>query len=111
MLFAVVTSNVGLMEDALNRYQGKVNFRDNNGNTLIAMAAMNGDDPMVKLLLSRGCSANVKDKDGNTPLHYAMSGKHLKVIDTLISHGVDEHVENWRGKTPWELLDPVSEFK
>mmetsp|Transcript_33448 Transcript_33448/g.51360 ORF Transcript_33448/g.51360 Transcript_33448/m.51360 type:complete len:173 (+) Transcript_33448:7890-8408(+) len=110
MMHAVITSNVGLMEDALNRYSGKTDFRDMNGNTLVSMAAMNGDDLMVKLLLSRGLSSDIRDKDGNTPLHYAMSGKHLKVIDTLITHGVDEHVENHRKKTPWELLEPVSEF-
>ena len=59
MLRAITMRNIGLMEDILKRYQGSnAPITDGAGNSLIALAAIQGDVGMIKLLLARGMDAN-----------------------------------------------------
>ena len=96
--------NIGLMEDILKRYQGSnAPITDGAGNSLIALAAIQGDVGMIKLLLARGMDANTQNHQGNTPLHFAVSGRHLKCIDTLLQAQVSEDLENEDGHTAWEM--------
>lgn len=47
------------MDDIMKRYYiTSENTLDNQGNSLIALAAIMGDEEMVKLLLSRGLNPN-----------------------------------------------------
>ena len=56
------------------------------------MAASEGDEMMVKLLLSKGVNPNLQNLEGNTALHYAVSGNKPLCTDTLIAFGVDESI-------------------
>ena len=86
---AILTRNTGLMEDILRRYQGNIDVvKDEMGNSLLIMAAMNGDFKMCEILLSRGVNVNAQNHVGNTALHYAILKKFNKTIDTLISYDV-----------------------
>jgi ankyrin repeat protein len=67
------------------------------------MAAAEGDDKMVKLLLSKGENPNKQNKDGNTALHYAVAGNYNLCVDVLIAYGINENIENNEGLTAWEL--------
>ena len=59
MLRAITMRTIGLMEDILKRYQGSnAPITDGAGNSLIALAAIQGDVGMIKLLLARGMDAN-----------------------------------------------------
>ena len=56
---AIINRNTGLMEDILRRYQGNINVVvDEDGNSLLIQAAMNGDYKMCDILLSRGVDVN-----------------------------------------------------
>jgi ankyrin repeat protein len=44
---------------------------DDNGNTLLHIAAQNGQKRIVKLCLRYGFSVNAQNHHGNTPLHFA----------------------------------------
>lgn len=104
MLRAITMQNIGLMEDILKRYQGSnAPITDSAGNSLIALAAIQGDVGMIKLLLARGMDANTQNYQGNTPLHFAVSGRHMKCIDTLLQAHVGEDLENEDGNTAWEM--------
>ena len=46
---------------------------DDNGNSLITLAVMNGHLEMVNLLCRFGINPNFQNKDGNTPLHFAVA--------------------------------------
>ena len=86
------------MDDIMKRYYiTSENTLDYFGNSLIALAAMVGDEEMIKLLLSRGLDPNTQNHKGDTPLHYAVNCGHFDIADMLITAGAKEHMENVLG--------------
>jgi len=57
--------------------------------TPLHRAAMEGDLPEVRNLLSLGLDVRAIDNHGKTPLCWAAGGGHVKVAEVLISHGAD----------------------
>ena len=76
---------------------------DPKGNSLVAMAAAEGDVKMVKLMLSKGINPNLQNVDGNTALHYAVAGNYHTCVDTLIAFGMNENTQNKDGLIAWEM--------
>ncbi len=74
---------------------------DNNGNTALHMAAANGHNDVLALLLSKGPSdyANVSNNEGNRPLHWACLNGHLETVKILLEHGADIQAKNINEKT------------
>jgi ankyrin repeat protein len=88
--------------------------RDKNGRDAIMLAAQNGHDTVVQILLTfwpggpdaafglggaGGIGAGA-DIDGNTALHFASSNGHLLVLRTLLAAGADSERRNvwsWKG--------------
>ncbi|RYP69278.1 hypothetical protein DL770_008288 [Monosporascus sp. CRB-9-2] len=70
--------NSGATEDtSLHAICGWVDAENNDGNTLLHIAAANGDAAILKLLLTNGeVDPNLKNKSGETPLHRAAQGGH-----------------------------------
>ena len=58
---------------------------DVNGDTNLAVAAMNGKADVVALLLAAGADTATKNKWGNSPLQWACSKGHSAVVRTLLS--------------------------
>lgn len=75
-----------------------------NGDSLLILASLVGDEQQVKYLLNQGINPSIPNNDGNTPLHFALNRKHFKVADLLIHHGADESHKNHHGETPWEVF-------
>jgi len=48
-----------------------VKVKDNDGNTVLHLAAERGDEVVVHLLLDRGADVKAKDNHGSTVLHSA----------------------------------------
>ena len=79
-----------------------VNALDNQGRTLLHLAAMHGFTGAAALLMDRGIDVNARDDKDRTPLHYAAHGNHLTTA-LLLSRGADVAVQDERGKTPLDL--------
>lgn len=77
---------------------------DSEGNSLVILATITGNQKVIELLLNKGFDADVQNEDGNTALHYAIDAKMLKIVELLINFGANEHLVNNQGKNPWELL-------
>ena len=94
------------MMDLIKRFNQNIlaDIVDQQGNSLVGMAAMTGSWQMLELLLERGMSPDQPNYEGNTPLHYAVNANYLKIIDLLIFYGADEKAENKNGDSPWELM-------
>lgn len=73
---------------------------DENGWTPLHLAALNGQRPMIELLISLGASPNCRDNIGRSPLHLAAREGHYEAIRCLLDRGADVNARNKFGTTP-----------
>eukprot|EP00753_Platysulcus_tardus_P018538 PLAT6904.2.p1 GENE.PLAT6904.2~~PLAT6904.2.p1 ORF type:complete len:742 (-),score=352.61 PLAT6904.2:55-1995(-) len=88
-----------LLDDGLD-----ANTEDSNGNTLLILAAQNGNRRIAKLLLRRGADINMTNLRGNTVLHYTVAYNFSELTKYLISKGADDTILNKEGVTCYEGL-------
>ena len=62
------------------------------GKTILYVAAQNGFEEVVKLLLRAGSDPNKPNKDGATPIQIATQNKHDQIVDLLVRAGGDAHL-------------------
>ena len=99
-----------------DRYSDQLNFGANDtfspidpltyvqpeGDTVIHVAAMRGDERTISLLLEAGADPNSVGDMGSTPLHYAYTRKHDGVVKLLLDHGASTTTRDEFGKMPGE---------
>ena len=98
--------------------------QDTEGKTALMMAAMNGDQPLLQMLLDGGADVNVKDRGGWTnlvrlgvlslftradvnvkdqggwtALMYAVWNGHTSTVQALLDRGADINTKDWEGWT------------
>lgn len=83
-----------------------LNVADYAGNTPLQIAAINGCEDIVKLLIEGGCNLDCVNYDKDTPLLDAVDNGHLGVVRLLLNAGVNPRKANVNGEEP---LDRVSE--
>jgi ankyrin repeat protein len=82
-----------------------INFQDRiTGNSLLHIAAQNGNKRILKFLLRRGASVNIQNLNGQTPLHFAYGFGYQSLGEYLISKGADDSLKNKDGLTCYEGL-------
>ena len=112
-ILAAKTSDVAAMEEALDAdLEGEGispdTTTDEQGNTLLILAAQQGSKRMCKLLLRRGANINRQNViTGNTVLHFCCLFSHDDLAKYLISKGADETILNADGLTCYEA--PLAE--
>lgn len=78
----------------LDPRQLQVDDRDENGTTILMLAAARGNINFVRELISRGSDVNAADMDNWTALLCATKGGFLDIVEILVEHGADiEHRE------------------
>lgn len=83
-----------------------LNVADYAGNTPLQIAAINGCEDIVKLLIEAGCNLDCVNYDKDTPLLDAVDNGHLEVVKLLLSAGVNPRKANVNGEEP---IDRVNE--
>lgn len=68
--------------------------------SLLHVAASNGAETVLPLLLEAGLSPNVAGFGGATPLHHAASSNQPRMVALLIAAGADVNARTARGLTP-----------
>ncbi|RYP07648.1 hypothetical protein DL764_002385 [Monosporascus ibericus] len=104
---AVVNGAAEILKDLLSWYKQNsgaagdtawewVCAENEEGNTLLHIAAGNGDAVILKLLLTTGeVDPYLKNKSGDTPLHWAAQEGHEAIINVLLATGrVDPNSKN-----------------
>ncbi|XP_065224297.1 ankyrin-1-like [Planococcus citri] len=76
--------------------------------TPLHLAAFNGHNEIVQLLIDAGGKINVVTIsknicEGNTPLHFSTMRNHLKTAQLLLQNGACYDVKNFQNKAPVEL--------
>lgn len=97
LLTAAYQRNITLVKDFLDA-GADVNAKDEEGYTVLMMAAKNGAHErekliaqykIVQLLVDKGADVNAKQKDGHTALKYARRWDCAQVIKILKQHGAE----------------------
>ena len=73
------------------------NSRDKAGNTVLIVAAQNGNKSIVKTALRHGAIINMTNCVGNTALHFANEFKYEKLAAYLLSKGANPDIQNIYG--------------
>ena len=76
-----------------------VNAKDQNGRTLLQLAALKGHKEVVELLIAEGADVNAKTNSGWTPLAVA-AVRGQEVVELLIAKNANVNAKNNGGETP-----------
>lgn len=87
----------------VNKPLTNVEARDRFGRTPLLVAAREGNEAVVKLLLKRGADKAAKNNAGKTPLHLAAEEGQTAVAWRLIRCGADVEAQDREGRTPLSL--------
>lgn len=75
------------------------------GSTPLHVAAIRGDVPAGRILISCGARVNAVGECGYTPLHDAAAQGHSDFVKLLLLNGADRASRNMDGKTAEALAD------
>ena len=81
--------------------------QDEHGNTILHIAAQNGNKRIIKLALRWRANINLQNNQGQTPLHYLFTYKYENLAAYLISKGNDDSIQNEFGYTCYDGLRPT----
>jgi len=83
---------------------------DDYGNSMLIVAAQNGNIKASKLLIRKGANPNHQNNQGQTALHFAMAYNFYELgswlADSEEGAGADDAVENMHGLGPYDGLSP-----
>ncbi len=80
-----------------------LNATDNDGDTSLHLAALEGFVEIVQLLIDAKANLEAREDNGFTPLHNGAYNGHVNVIRTLLDAGANRSAESNNGNTPQEL--------
>ncbi|KAI6152152.1 ankyrin repeat-containing domain protein [Pisolithus tinctorius] len=105
--YAPGPSQADLMSAALrmarlyyDRYPWILDWSNSQGKTALHMAALKGNEELVRMLCDWGADFDLSDNKGNTPLHYASAWGHIPIVQLLIERGCQFAARNNDGFTP-----------
>ncbi len=70
--------------------------KDNFGNTILIIAAQNGNKRIAKMALRYGAQINMFNIMGNTALHFCYEYNYIDLAEYLISKGANPNIKNLR---------------
>lgn len=69
------------------------------GSTALDLAALKGQDAIVRLLLANGADVNSRNRDGTMPLYDAALSGHLTTVAILLTQGAEINAQETRSGT------------
>ncbi|KAF5387980.1 hypothetical protein D9615_000521 [Tricholomella constricta] len=82
-----------------DHYTGILDWANGQGKTALHIAAIKGNEELVRMFCDLGADVDLPDNKGNTPLHYASSWGHIPVVQLLIERGCQFAARNNEGFT------------
>ncbi len=105
LIDAAMKGDTQRVKDLLDRKGVKVNMKDAQGTTPLALAAWFGHTDTATLLIERGADVNAKktSPDGSSVLAHATMKGHKYIVALLLDKGVNVNVKDTQGATPLAL--------
>ncbi|KAJ3564760.1 hypothetical protein NP233_g8076 [Leucocoprinus birnbaumii] len=82
---------------------GWIDVADSHGEQLIHLAASNGHDNVIRILLDKGANIEAPNKNSKTPIHLAALNGHAGVVNLLLDAGAKINARDSNGQTPIHL--------
>ena len=99
-IFNAVTGSDDRFEKLFELRSGDVNAVNEEGNSLLYVAASKNQLGKISFLLNKGANPNFKNERGATPLNAACDKNALAAVQLLIDGGADVNTRTNRGSTP-----------
>jgi len=90
--------------DGYERLAFHINKADEHGNSMLTLAAQNGNMKIAKYLVAKGANPNHQNLQGHTPAHFAIAYKFFELSQWLFENGADDTVQNKYQLTPYDGL-------
>ena len=84
---AVVTGNFESVRRVVDAHPQEVFRRDDRGNTVLHIAALQGNVPISEFLVAKGSDVHARNTDGETPLILAAQAGSARVCSLLLEKG------------------------
>lgn len=82
---SVTCGNLQMVKRLVDEYDVKIDHKDKLGREAIHLAAMIGNEEMIRFLLEKGANLNVQDySDKFTPLHHAAKEGYINLVKYLV---------------------------
>ncbi|KAH7887636.1 ankyrin repeat-containing domain protein [Phlebopus sp. FC_14] len=82
-----------------DRFPWILDWSNLQGKTALHLAALKGNEELVRMLCDAGADFDLADNKGNTSLHYASSWGHIPIVQLLIERGCQFAARNNDGFT------------
>lgn len=96
---AALHGHVTITRKLLKLQRDAIKISDETGKTPLHLAAKNGNNKVVSVLLNTGSNIHAKDRTGMTPLHFAAEEGNEKTMKILLRGGADPNARDNRGRT------------
>ena len=83
-----------------------INKTDEHGNSMLLLAAQNGNRKIAQYLIQKGANMNHQNKNGQTAGHFANAYQFFDLSQWLFANGADDTIENMYGLSPYDGLQP-----
>lgn len=100
-----------LAEEYLSQHPDAIDAQDDQGRTLVHMAAANGHMEALASLFHFNPTPDVQNMEGNTALHFAALNKCIPAASLLLDHGWKASAVNRFGQTPVQLISQQRGFE
>ncbi|KAK1172203.1 protein phosphatase 1 regulatory subunit 16A-like [Acipenser oxyrinchus oxyrinchus] len=80
-----------------------LNAQDENGTSLLHIAAANGYQSTAELLLEHKARVEVRDSDGWSPLHAASCWGQIQIVELLVANGANLNAKSVLEETPLDV--------
>jgi ankyrin len=85
--WAAEKGHLNIVNLLLANYPEFINKMDQDGCTLLSLAAQHGHVDIARLLLEKGADPNMHTENGFTPLHWAADNGKLELVNLLLERG------------------------